>query len=96
MAGFRPLYNKVLVRPDDAVAASAGGIVFPDNAQEKATRGTVIAVGAGRITESGTVIPFDIKAGDKVLYTKYAGTEIEIERTKHVILADEEVIGKFE
>lgn len=96
MPGFKPLHDKVLIKPDDALTVTKGGILIPDQGQEKPHRGTVIAIGSGRIAEDGTIRPLDVKKGDKVLYGKYNGSEIEIEGVKHMILTESEIIGLFE
>lgn len=93
MAGFTPLHDKVLIKPDDATGKTAGGLFIPDDAKEKSTTGTVIAAGKGKTTESGTLIPMSLKPGDKIMYPKFSGDEIEIEGVKHLIIPEEQIIG---
>lgn len=97
MPGFTPLQDKVLIKPDSTETTTPSGLIIkPDNAQEKATTGTVIAVGNGKVTESGKLLPMDVKAGDRVMYGKYTGTEIEIEGVKHLIMSAEDLMGRYE
>ena len=92
----RPLSDRVIVqRIEDEEQRSAGGIIIPDTAKEKPQRGKVIAVGPGR-REDGKVIPLDVKAGNHVLFGKYAGSEIEIDGEEHLILREEDILGIVE
>jgi chaperonin GroES len=91
----RPLNDRIIVKGIDEEETTAGGIIIPDTAKEKPQEGKVIAVGAGR-REDGKVIPVDLKAGDKVLYGKYAGTEIKIDGEDHLILREDDVLGVVE
>lgn len=93
MAGFTPLQDKVLVKPDSTSVKTPGGIIIVDSAQEKPHQGTVIAVGAGRRTESGALIPTTVKPGDKVMYGKYDGTDIKVEGVDHVIMSEDQIVG---
>jgi chaperonin GroES len=93
---FRPLHDRLLIRRVQAEEKSKGGIIIPDTAKEKPIEGTVIAVGNGKILEDGSVRKLEVKAGDKVLFGKYSGTEIKIEGEEHVILREEEVLGIVE
>jgi chaperonin GroES len=89
----KPLNDRVLVRRMDPEEKVKGGIIIPDTAKEKPLEGKVIAVGAGRLDESGKRIPMEVKAGDRVLIGKYAGTEVKIEDTEHVIVREDEILG---
>ena len=73
-----------------------GGIIIPDTAKEKPQEGKVIAVGKGKVTEEGKLIPLDVKAGDKILFGKYSGTEIKIEGEEHLIMREEDILGVIE
>ena len=91
--GFRPLHDRVLVRRVEADAKTAGGIIIPDTAKEKPQEGEVVAVGAGAKSEEGKLTPLDVKAGDKILFGKYSGTEIKIDGEEFLIMREEEVLG---
>ncbi len=93
---FRPLHDRVLVRRVTAEEKSAGGIIIPDTAKEKPQEGKVLAVGNGKVMEDGKVRPMDIKAGDRILFSKYAGTEVKIDGEEHLILREEDVLGVIE
>ncbi len=96
MPGFKPLSDNVLVRPDVALTQSPGGLFIPTVAEEKRHQGVVIAVGPGKVSESGRLQPVDIKQGDKVLYDEFAGTEITIEGTEHRIMPSGNILGVIE
>ena len=91
-----PLGDRVLVKPLEREEVSKGGIVLPDTAKEKPQEGTVLAVGSGRVLEDGTKVPMEVKSGDKVLYGKYAGTEIKIEGKEYLILSEKDILAVFE
>jgi chaperonin GroES len=93
---FTPIEDRVLVRPAESAAVSAGGIVLPDNAQEKPQRGTVIAVGPGRLNKKGERMPMPVAAGDEVIYGKYAGNEIEIDGEEYKVLRADDLLAKLE
>lgn len=93
---FRPLHDRVVVKRIDAEAKTAGGIIIPDSAKERPLTGSVIAVGAGKRTDDGVLVPLDVKAGDKVLFGKYAGNEIRVDGVEHLILREDEVLGVVE
>jgi chaperonin GroES len=93
---FRPLHDRLLVKRVEAEQVSKGGIIIPDSAKEKPIEGTVIAVGNGKILDDGKVRPLEVKAGDKVLFGKYSGTEIKIEGEEHIILREDECLGVVE
>ena len=90
---IRPLHDRVLIKRVEEEQKTKGGIIIPDTAKEKPAEGKVIAVGNGRVLEDGKVRPLDIKAGDTVLFSKYAGTEIKLEGKDLLILREEDVLG---
>jgi chaperonin GroES len=93
---IRPLQDRVIVRRLEEQEKTKGGIIIPDTAKEKPQEGKVVAVGKGKITEGGKVIPLDVKVGDKILFGKYAGTEIKIEGEEHLIMREEDILGIIE
>ncbi|MEK6730611.1 MAG: co-chaperone GroES [Pseudomonadota bacterium] len=95
MSSFRPLHDRVLVKPvkEDV---SKGGIVIPDNAKEKPSRGTVEAVGPGKLDDNGHRSPMDVKKGNTVLYGKYSGTEVKLNDNELVVLREEDILGIIE
>ncbi len=93
---IRPLRDRVVVKRLEEQEQRVGGIIIPDTAKEKPQQGKVMAVGNGRINEEGKVLPLDVKAGDTVLFGKYAGTEIKLEGEEFLILREEEVLGVIE
>jgi chaperonin GroES len=93
---FRPLSDRVLVRRIDREEKSSGGIIIPDTAKEKPQEAEVIAVGNGKVLESGETLPMHLKVGDRVLFGKYSGTEIKLDGEEHLILREEEVLGVLE
>lgn len=93
---LRPLQDRVIVKRIEADEKSPGGIIIPDNAKEKPVEGIVLAVGKGRILESGNVRPLDVKAGDHVLFSKYAGTEIKVDGADAVMMREEDLLGVVE
>ncbi|OWJ68893.1 co-chaperone GroES [Inquilinus limosus] len=93
---FRPLHDRVLIRRLDQDEKTRGGIIIPDTAKEKPQEGEVIAVGPGLRDEAGKLQPLDVKAGDRVLFGKWSGTEIKLEGTDYVVLKESDVIGVFE
>ena len=90
---IRPLHDRVIVRRMAEERTSAGGIVIPDSATEKPVQGEVVAVGKGKIMESGEVRPLDVKVGDKVLFSKYGGTEIKIEGEDLLVMREDDITG---
>ena len=92
----RPLNDRVLIKRLDAKEMVRGGIIIPDSAKEKPMEGEVIAVGPGKLDETGKLMPMTVKAGDKVLVGKYAGTEIKIDEIEHIIVREDEVLGIVE
>ena len=93
---FRPLHDRILIKRIEERETSKGGIIIPDTAKEKPQEGEVIAVGKGKKTEEGKVIALDAKAGDRILFGKYSGTEIKIDNEDYLILREEEVLGIIE
>ena len=91
--GFRPLHDRVLVRRVEAEEKSAGGIIIPDSAKEKPQEGEVVAVGAGAKSEEGKVTPLDVKAGDKILFGKWSGTEVKINGEDLIIMKESDILG---
>ena len=85
----RPIGDKMIVKPDPEELKTKSGIVLPDAAKEKPQEGTVIAVGTGRILDNGQKVPHEVKVGDKVLYSKYGGTEFKIDNETYVVLSEE-------
>jgi len=92
----KPLYDRVLVRRLEEKEQKRGGIIIPDTAKEKPMEGKVIAVGAGSVNKEGKRQPMEVKAGDRILFGKYAGTEIKIDDEEHVILREDEILGIVE
>jgi chaperonin GroES len=93
---IRPLQDRVLVTRVVAEEKTKGGIIIPDSAKEKPIEGKVIAVGAGKVGEDGKQRPLDVKAGDKILFGKYSGTEVKIDGEEHLILREEDILGVIE
>jgi chaperonin GroES len=89
----KPLADRVLVRPLEAEEKTAGGIIIPDNAKEKPQKGEIVAVGEGKISDSGQKISMSLKSGDNVLYGKYSGTEISIEGGDFLIMRESDVLA---
>ncbi|MFQ3675916.1 MAG: co-chaperone GroES [Endomicrobiia bacterium] len=92
----RPLGDRIIVKPMEEKEVKKGSIIIPDTAKEKPQQGEVIAVGKGKVTEDGKVLPMEVKVGDKVLYGKYSGTEIKIDDKEHLILHQDDVLGIIE
>ena len=92
---LRPLHDRVLIKRVEEQETVRGGIIIPDSAKEKSQEGEVVAVGAGKMLENGTVTPLEVKAGDRILFGKYSGTEIKIEAQDYLILREDEIIGIF-
>src|SRR5215210_7111006 len=89
----RPLGDRVLVKPIDAGETKKGGIIIPDTAKEKPQEGEVVALGTGKRDDDGKVIPFTVKTGDKVLISKYGGTEIKIDGDNYLIMREDDILG---
>ena len=92
----RPLHDRIIVERLEESEQRVGGIIIPDTAKEKPQQGKVLAVGKGRVEKDGKVTPLDVKAGDTILFGKYAGQEIKIDGTEYLIIREEEVLGVIE
>ncbi|HEV7233776.1 MAG TPA: co-chaperone GroES [Sphingorhabdus sp.] len=90
---FRPLHDRVLVRRVEAESKTAGGIIIPDNAQEKPQEGEVVSGGSGAKAEDGTVTPLDVKSGDRILFGKWSGTEVKIDGEDLLIMKESDILG---
>ena len=90
---FRPLHDRVLVRRLEAEEKTAGGIIIPDTAKEKPSEGEIVAVGSGTQAEDGKVTPLDVKAGDRVLFGKWSGTEVKIDGQDLLIMKESDIMG---
>ena len=90
---IRPLHDRVLIKRIEEQETVKGGIIIPDTAKEKSQEGEVVAVGAGKTLENGSVTPPEVKEGDRVLFGKYAGTEIKVDAQDYLILSESEIIG---
>lgn len=93
---LKPLGDRIVLKPTAAEEVTKGGIVLPDSAKERPNEGEVIAVGAGKVLESGAVVPVEVKAGDKVIYSKYGGMEVKIAGVKYVIIRQDDVLSVVE
>ena len=92
----RPLQDRIIVKRVEGEDKSKGGIIIPDTAKEKPQEGKVVAVGKGKVTDDGKLQPLDVKKGDRVLFSKYAGTEINIDGEEHLIVREDDVLGILE
>jgi len=92
---FQPLGDRLVIKPTEREDVSIGGIVLPDTAKEKPQEGEVVAAGPGRLTEDGKRIPVELKAGDRVLYAKYAGTEVKEEGIDYLVVRESDVLAKI-
>jgi chaperonin GroES len=93
---IRPLYDRVILKRITETEQIRGGIIIPDTAKEKPQEGEVIAVGAGKVREDGTRTPLDVKAGDRVLFGKYSGSEIKVDGEEYLIMREDEILGILE
>ncbi len=93
---IRPLQDRILVKRIDEEETTKGGIIIPDTAKEKPQEGKVVAVGKGKVNENGKVQPLDVKKGDRVLFSKYAGSEVNIDGDEHLIIREDDVLGVCE
>jgi chaperonin GroES len=93
---IRPLNDRVLVLRIDEEEKTSGGIIIPDTAREKPQEGKIVAVGPGKLDENGKRIPLEVKKGDRVLFGKYAGTEIKIDGVEHIIMREDDILGIME
>lgn len=90
---IRPLGDRILVKRIEEEEKSAGGIIIPDSAKEKPQEGKVVAVGKGKMLEDGKMVPLEVKEGDRILFGKYAGTDVKIEGEEHLIMREDDVLG---
>ena len=90
---IRPLHDRVLIKRIEEQETVKGGIIIPDTAKEKSQEGEVVAVGAGKMLENGSVLPLEVKEGDRILFGKYSGTEIKLADQDYLILREDEIIG---
>ena len=93
---IRPLQDRLLVKRIDEEETTKGGIIIPDSAKEKPQEGMVMAAGNGKVSDDGKVHPLDVKKGDRVLFSKYAGTEVNIDGEEHLIVREDDVLGIVE
>ena len=93
---IRPLYDRVLVKRISEEEKTKGGIIIPDTAKEKPMEGEIVAVGQGKRSKDGNVHPLQVKAGDRILFAKYAGTDVKIDGEEHLILGEDEILGIVE
>jgi chaperonin GroES len=93
---IRPLQDRIIVKRVQEEEKTKGGIIIPDTAKEKPIEGKVLAVGNGKVQEDGKVRPLDVKAGDRILFSKYAGTEIKIDGEEHLIMREDDILGVIE
>jgi chaperonin GroES len=93
---LRPLQDRILVKRVDEESKTSGGIIIPDTAKEKPQEGKVVAVGPGKTLESGKISEPNVKKGDRVLFSKYAGNEINVEGVEHIIIREDDVLAVFE
>jgi len=93
---IRPLHDRILVRREEEKEAKKGGIIIPDSAKEKPQKGTVIAVGNGKVKEDGKKVSLDVKAHDRILFGKYSGSEVKIDDEEYLIMKEEDVLAILE
>lgn len=91
----RPLHDRILVKRMAEDEKTAGGLYIPDTAKEKPQKGEIVATGKGRVNEEGKVLPLEVKAGDKVLFSKYAGTELKLDGEEYLMMREEDILGVF-
>ena len=91
----RPLHDRILVRRVEEDSTTAGGIIIPDSAKEKPQKGEIVATGNGRVTEGGKPLPLEVKVGDKVLFSKYSGTELKLDGNEYLMMREEDILGVF-
>ena len=93
---FRPLHDRVVVRRVDSEEKSAGGIIIPDTAKEKPSEGIIEAVGPGARDEAGKIVPLDVKAGDRILFGKWSGTDVKLDGVEYLIMKESDIMGILE
>lgn len=92
---FRPLQDRVLVKPLAPESKTASGIIIPDNSQEKPAEGRIVSIGNGKVTDNGTLVKLDVKEGDRVIYSKYSGSEIKLDGAEHIILRESDILAVY-
>ncbi len=92
----RPLHDRLLVKRLEEEEKTKGGIIIPDTAKEKPQEGRVIAVGGGKVNDDGKTVPMDVKKGDRILFSKYSGTEVNLDGEEHLIIREDDVLGILE
>jgi chaperonin GroES len=90
---FRPLHDRVVVKRSEPITKTAGGIIVPDSAADKPQEGEVVATGTGARDETGKVVPLDVKAGDKIVFSKWSGTEITVDGQEYLVMKESDIIG---
>jgi chaperonin GroES len=90
---IRPLHDRILVKRIEEETTTKGGIIIPDTAKEKPQEGRVVAVGTGKLLDDGSVRPLDVKTGDKILFSKYAGSDVKLDGDEHIIIREEDVLA---
>ncbi len=90
---LRPLYDRIVVKRVEEKEQVKGGIIIPDSAKEKPQEGEVVAAGKGKRLENGTLVPLDVKSGDRILFAKYSGSEVKIDGVEYLIMREDEVLG---
>lgn len=93
---FRPLHDRILVKRLEEATETKGGLIIPDTAKEKPIRGEIVAIGAGKKDDNGKTIELDVKTGDKVLFSKYSGTEVKIDGNEHLIMREDDILAIIE
>ena len=93
---IRPLHDRIIVERLEEETTTASGIIIPDSAKEKPQQGNVVAIGKGKVTEDGKVLPLDVKVGDKVLFGKYAGNDIKLDGKEYLMMREDDVLGVVE
>ena len=92
----RPLYDRILVKRVEEESKTAGGLFIPDSAKEKPQQGVIVAVGSGKLLDDGSLRKLDVKAGDKILFAKYSGSDIKMDGVEHMILREDDILGVIE
>ena len=93
---FKPVGDRIVVQPIEEQEVKKGGIIIPDTAKEKPQEGKIVALGTGKRDEAGKIIPFEVKKNDRVLYSKYGGTEVSLDGSKYLILREDDILGVIE
>jgi len=93
---IRPLQDRIIVKRIKEEEKTKGGIIIPETAKEKPSEGEIVAVGKGKVLENGTVLPLDVKVGDRILFSRYGGAEVKIEGEEHLIMREDDILGVIE